>query len=119
MDMNVPSEKIAYETKEPIMRDPSIKLGDSLEDREVFKAGVDGLEYRTVTWQRAVIIFIKTQIATGVLGIPSSLYVLGAVGGGLCVVGFQALNLCSSHSQSTPHQIQCSTNRRYVQTLQL
>lgn len=96
--MDPPSEKIAYETKqEPVLRDGSLKQGSiSDDDREVFKANVDGVEYRTVTWQRAIIIFIKTQIATGVLGIPSALYSLGAVGGGICVVGFQALNLCSS-----------------------
>jgi len=88
------SEKIAFESKqEPVLRDASLKQGSLDDDREVFKAGVDGVEYRTVTWQRAIVIFIKTQIATGVLGIPSALYSLGAVGGGLCVVGFQALNL--------------------------
>lgn len=87
------SEKIAYETQqEPVFRDASLKAGSiSDEDQEVFKKTGD-VDYRSVTWQRAIIIFIKTQIATGVLGIPSSLYTLGAVGGGLCIVGFQALN---------------------------
>ncbi|TVY36777.1 N amino acid transport system protein [Lachnellula occidentalis] len=92
--MAYPSEKIAFETKqEPVLREPSLKHGSVEEDREVFKTGIDGVDFRTVTWQRAVIIFIKTQIATGVLGIPGALLSLGAVGGGLCVVGYQALNL--------------------------
>lgn len=97
--MEAPSEKIAFETKqqiqEPVHSDSSLKQGSVDEDREVFKKDVDGVDFRTVTWQRAIIIFIKSQIATGVLGIPSALYTLGAVGGGLCVVGFQALNLCT------------------------
>jgi hypothetical protein len=97
--MASPLEKIDFSSKqEPILRDiSSLKQGSiSDDDREVFKANVNGVEYRTVTWQRAIVIFIKTQIATGVLGIPSALYNLGAVGGGICVVAFQALNLCSS-----------------------
>ncbi|KAE9371649.1 hypothetical protein N431DRAFT_441621 [Stipitochalara longipes BDJ] len=94
--MAAASEKIDFSSKqEPILRDvSSLKQGSiSDDDREVFKANVDGVEYRTVTWQRAIVIFIKTQIATGVLGIPTALYNLGAVGGGICVVAFQALNL--------------------------
>ncbi|KAF4635905.1 hypothetical protein G7Y89_g2197 [Cudoniella acicularis] len=81
-------DKIAFESKaEPVVRDPSLKKGSvSDEEHEVFKANVDGVDFRTVTWQQAIIIFIKTQIAIGVLGIPSSMNALGAVGGGLCVV---------------------------------
>jgi len=93
-------EKIDFETKqEPVFREPSLKQGTVSDDeREVFKKNADGVDFRTVTWQRAIIIFIKTQIATGVLSIPSALFSLGAVGGGLCVVGFQALNCCLSCS---------------------
>lgn len=96
--MATPSEKINFEAKqEPILRDPSVKLGSiSDDDREVFKANVNGVEFRTVTWQRAIIIFVKTQIAIGVLRIPSAFHSLGAVGSGLCIVGFQALNCCLS-----------------------
>lgn len=95
--MAVPSEKMVFETKqEPVLENLSLKPVSVDEDREVFKKSVDGVDFRTVTWQRAVIIFIKTQIATGVLGIPSALFSLGAVGGGLCIVGFQALNCCMS-----------------------
>jgi hypothetical protein len=90
------SEKIDFDTKqEPVLREPSLKLGIIEDDQnEVFKRTADGVDFRTVTWQRAIIIFIKTQIATGVLGIPSALFSLGAVGGGLCIVGYQALNCC-------------------------
>lgn len=93
-------EKIDFDTKqESLFREPSLKKGIISDDeREVFKVTADGVNFRTVTWQRAVIIFIKTQIATGVLGIPSALFSLGAVGGGLCIVGFQALNCCMSCS---------------------
>jgi hypothetical protein len=89
-------EKIDFETKqEPVLSEPSLKLGALSDDeREVFKKNADGVDFRTVMWQRAIVIFIKTQIATGVLRIPSVLFSLGAVGGGLCIVGFQALNCC-------------------------
>ena len=67
--MAASSEKIDFETKqEPVFRDSSLKQGSD-DEHEVFKAGIDGVEYRTVTWQRAIIIFIKTQIAIGVLGV--------------------------------------------------
>lgn len=118
------SEKVNYETKqEPVPREPSLQDGTILnEEHEVFKSHVDGVEFRTVTWQRAIIIFIKTQIATGVLGIPGALYALGAVGGGLCIVGFQALNCCSSSRQSLPTDFSgCATNicRYYYRCRQL
>lgn len=111
--MAAASEKIDFSSKQkPILRDASsLKQGSiSDDDREVFKANVDGVEYRTVTWQRAIVIFIKTQIATGVLGIPSALYNLSAVGGGICVVAFQALNLCSFLYRLRP---EISTDRKY------
>ena len=33
------------------------------ESREVFQSGVDGVEFRTVSWQRAVILFCKINFA--------------------------------------------------------
>jgi hypothetical protein len=69
-------------------------VGDVREDREVFKLGIDGVEFRTVTWQRATLIFVKYTVATGILGIPSALNTLGAVGGALNVVGWGAMNAC-------------------------
>ncbi|KAF2005832.1 amino acid transporter [Amniculicola lignicola CBS 123094] len=61
-------------------------------EQEVFKTNVDGVEFRTLTWQRLIIILLKVQIATGVLSIPSAMGSLGAVPGALIVVGWQALN---------------------------
>ncbi|KAH9900513.1 transmembrane amino acid transporter protein-domain-containing protein [Xylariomycetidae sp. FL2044] len=92
--MSAPSEKAAQESKKEIepSREPSLLQGDvddpeaNLEQYEVFKKTADGVDFRTVTWQRAVLIFLKCQVATGVLGIPGSLYTLGAVGGGLSIV---------------------------------
>lgn len=79
--------------------EPSISNGvvgvagsESLEDQEVFKTTSDGVDFRTVTWQRLIIILLKVQIATGVLGIPGAMGSLGAVPGALLVVGWQAMN---------------------------
>ncbi|KAH8674035.1 transmembrane amino acid transporter protein-domain-containing protein [Xylariales sp. PMI_506] len=62
------------------------------EKHEIFKKTTDGVDFRTVTWQRATLIFLKIQISTGILGIPGALYSLGAVGGGLSIVGWQIAN---------------------------
>ncbi|EXJ80688.1 hypothetical protein A1O3_06972 [Capronia epimyces CBS 606.96] len=63
----------------------------ALDDQEVFKS--DGkVAFRTITWQRLIIILLKVQIATGVLGIPGAMGSLGAVPGALLIVGWQALN---------------------------
>ncbi|RDW83484.1 hypothetical protein BP5796_04975 [Coleophoma crateriformis] len=70
-----------------------LKEDSDLEQHEVFKQTKDGVNFRTVTWQRAIIIFLKVQIATGVLGIPGAMYSLGAVGGAISIVGWQFLNL--------------------------
>ncbi|KAH8646831.1 amino acid transporter [Xylariales sp. PMI_506] len=90
------SDKIAPDGKqEAVLREGSIEAGkfsDIREEHEVFKQTADGVNFRTVSWKQAVIIFIKTQVAIGVLGIPGALYDLGAVPGGLLIVGYQALN---------------------------
>jgi hypothetical protein len=68
-----------------------------LESHEVFKkVGDGGVEFRTVSWQRATVIFLKIIFATGVLSIPSAMYSLGAVGGSLLILAFGALNTCKS-----------------------
>lgn len=67
---------------------------NAFEEREVFKTGSKVVDFRTVTWQRAIIIFLKVQIATGVLGIPGAFGSLGAVGGVLSVIAWQILNTC-------------------------
>ncbi|RDW85501.1 hypothetical protein BP5796_03826 [Coleophoma crateriformis] len=65
---------------------------DPLEENEVFKKTHDGVDFRTVNWPRASVIFLKVIFATGVLSIPSAMYSLGAVGGALSVIGWGALN---------------------------
>jgi hypothetical protein len=84
----------------PVEVEPSISNGVigahdanlSLEDQEVFKSTSEGVDFRTVTWQRLIIILLKVQIATGVLGIPGAMGSLGAVPGALLVIGWQAVN---------------------------
>lgn len=66
------------------------------DQQEVFRTDADAVDFRTVTWQRLIIILLKVQIATGVLSIPSAMGSLGAVPGALIIVGWQALNTCKS-----------------------
>jgi hypothetical protein len=66
------------------------------EVHEVFQANVDGVEFRTVSWQQACVLFIKVNFAMSILSIPGALAALGSVGGSLCLVGFTALNTCVS-----------------------
>lgn len=73
----------------------SIHDGDLLKpaaEQEVFQKTSDGVDFRTVTWPRASVIFLKVLFATGVLSIPSAMTELGAVGGALCLLGFGLLN---------------------------
>lgn len=66
---------------------------------EVFSAGHDGVDFRTVGWVRAAMFFTKMTFATGVLSIPSALYTLGAVVGALFIVFWGGLNTCKEPSQ--------------------
>jgi len=61
------------------------------EEFEVFKTTA-GVNFRTVEWPRATVIFLKVIFAVGVLTIPTAMYDLGAVGGTLSVVGWGFLN---------------------------
>lgn len=61
---------------------------------EVFQQNVDGVEFRTVSWQRAVVVFLKINFAMSILSTPNAIATLGAVGGGLSLVGWIALNTC-------------------------
>ncbi|KAL0579326.1 hypothetical protein V5O48_002659 [Marasmius crinis-equi] len=65
---------------------------DNEERDEVFKKNTDGVDFRTVGWPRASLIFLKVLFATGVLTIPSAMATLGAVGGALSLIGWGALN---------------------------
>jgi hypothetical protein len=86
---------------------PSISAGEVEEaaydlkdddDFEVFKQTTDGVQFRSVGWVRASVIFLKIIFATGVLSIPTAMYGMGAVGGALSVVGWGLLNTCMSLS---------------------
>ncbi|KAJ9150650.1 Amino acid transporter [Pleurostoma richardsiae] len=72
-------------------RPPSEK-GDMLEANEVFKQSADGVNFRTVSWQRATVLFLKIQFAMSILSVPGSLATLGAVGGALSIIGWEILN---------------------------
>lgn len=64
------------------------------ESHEIFQTQVNGVEFRTVSWQRATVVFVKIGFAMSILSIPGALATLGAVGGCLAIVGFTALNTC-------------------------
>jgi hypothetical protein len=64
------------------------------ESREVFQENVDGVEFRTVSWQRATVVFLKINFAMSILAIPAALGALGSVGGSLCIIGYTSLNVC-------------------------
>lgn len=64
------------------------------ESREVFQTGVEGVNFRTVSWQRATIVFCKMNFAMSILSTPQALGSLGAVGGTLALLGFIIVNLC-------------------------
>ncbi|KXT01946.1 hypothetical protein AC578_2567 [Pseudocercospora eumusae] len=66
--------------------------GDEREAHEIFQKSTDGVDFRTVSWPRATIIFLKIQFAMSILAVPGALATLGAVGGALSIVGWEALN---------------------------
>lgn len=65
---------------------------------EVFQETSQGVNFRTVSWQRATVLFLKIQFAMSILAVPSSLGALGAIGGALSIVGWQTLNTCAFRS---------------------
>jgi hypothetical protein len=64
------------------------------ESREIFQTQIDGVDFRTLSWQRATIVFVKIGFAMSILSIPEALATLGYVGGVLTMVGFSILNTC-------------------------
>ncbi|EFX04795.1 amino acid transporter [Grosmannia clavigera kw1407] len=70
---------------------PSLK-GEAETSHEVFKDSADGVNFRTVSWQSATVVFLKIQFAMSILSVPGSLSTLGAVGGSLSIVGWEILN---------------------------
>ncbi|KAF2993879.1 hypothetical protein E8E13_001903 [Curvularia kusanoi] len=62
------------------------------ESHEIFRVDGEGVNFRTVSWQRATIVFLKINFAMSILSVPEAIATLGAVGGGLSVVGWSAVN---------------------------
>lgn len=73
---------------------PGAEKGD-VSTSEVFLETSEGVNFRTVSWQRATVLFLKIQFAMSILAVPSALGTLGAVGGALSLVGWQGLNTCT------------------------
>jgi hypothetical protein len=84
------TEKIAPASNDRTPSPEAIKPDNY--ELEVFQTTEDGVDFRTVTWPRAAIVFLKILFATGVLSIPAGMYEIGAVGGALVLVGFGCLN---------------------------
>ncbi|KAH1723562.1 hypothetical protein KXX60_007836 [Aspergillus fumigatus] len=59
---------------------------------EIFKKGEGQVDFRTVGWLQAAVIFLKVIFATGILSIPSVMYDLGAFPGAVNLVGWCVLN---------------------------
>lgn len=91
-------KEVAYEEKNAT---GSIASSHSSEEGEVFAAGEDGVQFRTVGWIRAAMFFTKMTFATGVLSIPSALYTLGAVVGALFIAFWGGMNTCKYQSKTT------------------
>jgi hypothetical protein len=90
MDNKHDPEKIDYQRSRE--SEPPEVIKDSSSEQEVFTLNADGVDFRTVTWPRAAIVFLKILFATGVLSIPAAMYEIGAAGGVLVLLGFGALN---------------------------
>jgi hypothetical protein len=52
------------------------------------------VEFRTVSWQQATVLFVKINFAMSILSTPGALAALVSVGGSLSIIGFTSLNTC-------------------------
>ncbi|KAK9420693.1 putative Transmembrane amino acid transporter [Seiridium unicorne] len=89
------SEKADVITPSPERSSGSIQDGKTEPNDdafEVFNKQEGQVDFRTVSWIHASVIFLKVIFATGVLTIPSAMYVLGALPGAINVLGWQFLN---------------------------
>jgi hypothetical protein len=73
-------------------RDSASLKAAEMESHEVFKKTEDGVDFRTVSWPRACVIFLKVIFASGVLSMPTALFSLGAAPGALMIIGWSILN---------------------------
>ena len=95
LEKSVSAKKMAsgHPKTEYALDDPDVANSPISSDSfEVFAKGPGVVDFRTVSWPRASIIFLKVIFATGVLSIPTAMYSLGAVGGSLSVIGWGLLN---------------------------
>ncbi|RMX79817.1 hypothetical protein D0869_08023 [Hortaea werneckii] len=95
-----PEKKAPYDTNTS-HGDPENVIGEvgEIDDHEVFKEGAN-VNFRTVGWPRATVIFLKIIFATGVLSIPVAMSSLGAIGGALSVLGWVMLNTYTAMVQT-------------------
>ncbi|KAF7118491.1 hypothetical protein CNMCM5793_008017 [Aspergillus hiratsukae] len=80
----------AFEDDVGVSKPENYQSGD--DSFEVFKKGEGQVDFRTVGWLQAAVIFLKVIFATGILSIPSVMYDLGAFPGAINVVGWCILN---------------------------
>ncbi|KAL2211410.1 neutral amino acid permease [Sarocladium strictum] len=86
-----------YERDPSSVDEAAVATSESLEEKEVFgKAGAE-VDFRTVGWPMASVIFFKLMFSTGVLSIPTAFASLGALGGSLSVIGWGGLNTYTAY----------------------
>lgn len=102
------------------IQDAFVVTDEVREAHEVFQKNIDGVDFRSVSWQRATIIFLKIQFAMSILAVPASLATLGAVGGSLSIVGWEILNtytavILGDYRNRHPdcHSMYASSSRRF------
>ncbi|KAF2236762.1 hypothetical protein EV356DRAFT_530668 [Viridothelium virens] len=88
----LPETSVIPSRPEDAVDEEGVILPTTDDSFEIFTKGPGVVDFRTVTWPRASIIFVKVLFATGVLSIPTAMYSLGAVGGALSVVGWGVIN---------------------------
>ncbi|OTB08997.1 hypothetical protein M426DRAFT_50894 [Hypoxylon sp. CI-4A] len=88
----IPDEKVDHKSAPASNGSDNASVNEGeLESHEVFRKTEDGVDFRNVSWPFATVLFLKTIFATGTI-VPSAMYSLGALGGGLSVVGWSVMN---------------------------
>jgi hypothetical protein len=101
-DASSASSKNAKLAMEPTKSQGMMTDTENGEAHEIFKLETDGVHFRTVSWQRATVVFLKINFAMSILAIPGALAALGSVGGSLALIGFTALNVCELTTTQPP-----------------
>ncbi|RFU28986.1 hypothetical protein B7463_g7359, partial [Scytalidium lignicola] len=86
------SEKGSPQDNTEPLTDSELAAEGESDDQEVFKVTKDGVNFRTVGWFKACVIFAKVMFAVGVLSLPSCMYALGAIGGSLSIIAWGLFN---------------------------